>query len=43
VGNGEGMQVLRYGPQQKYDGHFDYFFDKQSVQNGGNRYATVLM
>ncbi|GAB4818416.1 hypothetical protein N2152v2_005462 [Parachlorella kessleri] len=43
VGNGEGLQVLRYDKKQKYDGHYDYFFDKQSVQNGGNRYATVLM
>lgn len=42
VGNGEGLQVLRYGQNQKYDGHYDYFFDKQNIQNGGNRYATVL-
>ena len=43
VGNGEGLQVLRYQKSQKYDGHYDYFFDEKSVQNGGNRYATVLM
>jgi prolyl 4-hydroxylase len=41
--NGEGLQILRYDPSQKYDGHFDYFFDKAGIQNGGNRYATVLM
>jgi prolyl 4-hydroxylase len=43
AGNGEGLQVLRYGQHQEYKGHFDYFFDKANVQNGGNRYATVLM
>ena len=42
MGNGEGLQVLRYTKTQKYEGHFDYFFDKSSIQNGGNRYATVL-
>ena len=41
--NGEGLQILRYDPAQKYDGHYDYFFDKAGIQNGGNRYATVLM
>lgn len=41
--NGEGLQILRYDPSQKYDGHYDYFFDKAGIQNGGNRYATVLM
>jgi len=43
VHNGEGLQVLRYKKEQKYDAHWDYFFDKQNSQNGGNRYATVLM
>ena len=43
VGNGEGIQILRYDKSQKYDGHYDYFFDKAGIQNGGNRYATVLM
>jgi prolyl 4-hydroxylase len=42
-GNGEGFQVLRYEKDQEYKGHFDYFFDDVSVQNGGNRLATVLM
>lgn len=44
VGNGEGLQILRYDKGQKYDGHFDYFFDEQNGEkNGGNRFATVLM
>jgi hypothetical protein len=43
VENGEGLQVLRYRHGQKYDAHWDYFFDSASVKNGGNRYATVLM
>lgn len=42
VDYGEGFQILRYTPTQKYDGHYDYFFDENSVNNGGNRYATVL-
>lgn len=43
VGNGESFQILRYEKTQKYDGHFDYFFDKKGSLNGGNRYATVLI
>ena len=43
MGNGEGFQVLKYTKDQKYDGHYDYFFDAASVSNGGNRYATVLI
>ncbi|GLI66473.1 hypothetical protein VaNZ11_010316 [Volvox africanus] len=43
VGNGEGLQVLRYQKEQKYDAHWDYFFHKDGITNGGNRYATVLM
>eukprot|EP00884_Botryococcus_braunii_P009280 jgi/Botrbrau1/18353/Bobra.0179s0078.1 len=43
VGNGEGLQVLRYENGQHYDGHFDYFFHEGGTSNGGNRYATVLM
>lgn len=42
-GNGEGLQVLKYQKEQKYDAHWDYFFHKDGVSNGGNRYATVLM
>ncbi|GAB4820202.1 hypothetical protein N2152v2_007248 [Parachlorella kessleri] len=43
AGHGEGMQVLRYNHNQKYEPHFDYFFHKEGTANGGNRYATVLM
>ncbi|KAL4857404.1 putative prolyl 4-hydroxylase 4 [Chlorella vulgaris] len=44
AGNGEGLQVLHYEPGEKYDAHWDYFFDKVNGEsNGGNRYATVLM
>ena len=43
AGNGEGLQILKYTQTQKYDGHYDYFFDDKAPQNGGNRYATVLM
>lgn len=42
VGNGEGLQVLKYNKRQKYDAHWDYFFHKDGLSNGGNRYATVL-
>ncbi|PRW56888.1 putative prolyl 4-hydroxylase 4 [Chlorella sorokiniana] len=42
VGNGEGMQVLRYETGQEYEGHYDYFFHKDGIANGGNRYLTVL-
>jgi len=42
VTNGEGLQVLRYNKDQKYEAHWDYFFDDMNNQNGGNRYATVL-
>ena len=41
--NGEGLQVLRYEKTQKYDAHWDYFFHKDGISNGGNRFATVLM
>lgn len=43
VWNGEGLQVLRYKKQQKYDAHWDYFFDQENIRNGGNRWSTVLM
>jgi len=42
VWHGEGLQVLRYQRNQKYDAHWDFFFDKENSVNGGNRYATVL-
>ncbi|KAL6758810.1 hypothetical protein V8C86DRAFT_2585919 [Haematococcus lacustris] len=43
VHNGEGLQVLRYKPGQKYDAHWDWFFDAENTRNGGNRWSTVLM
>lgn len=43
VHNGEGLQVLRYRDGQKYDSHWDWFFDSVNTENGGNRWATVLM
>ncbi|CAI5976956.1 unnamed protein product [Closterium sp. NIES-65] len=39
--NQEAMQVLRYQEGQKYEAHHD-FFEKEG-QQGGHRYATVLM
>ncbi|TYJ34830.1 hypothetical protein E1A91_A05G195900v1 [Gossypium mustelinum] len=43
VENGEGLQVLHYEVEQKYDAHFDYFLDEFNTKNGGQRMATVLM
>ena len=43
VEHGEGLQVLKYEKEQKYDAHWDYFFHRNGITNGGNRYATVLM
>ncbi|KAG6511510.1 probable prolyl 4-hydroxylase 3 [Zingiber officinale] len=43
VENGEGLQVLHYEVGQKYEPHFDYFFDEYNIKNGGQRMATVLM
>jgi len=43
VHNGEGLQVLRYKESQKYDAHWDWFFDEANQKNGGNRHSTVLM
>lgn len=43
VGNGEGIQVLKYEKDQEYKPHFDYFFHEAGNDNGGNRLATVLM
>lgn len=42
-GHGEGLQVLRYVNGEEYKPHFDYFFDTESISNGGNRLATILM
>ncbi|KAJ4960438.1 hypothetical protein NE237_020348 [Protea cynaroides] len=41
--NGESIQVLRYKHGEKYEPHFDYFFDKVNQEFGGHRVATVLM
>lgn len=35
--------MLRYELGQKYEPHYDYFFDPVNIQQGGHRYATVLM
>ncbi len=48
VENGEGIQVLRYGPGAQYKPHYDYF-DPQApgtptiLQRGGQRVGTVVM
>ncbi|KAJ4801222.1 2-oxoglutarate (2OG) and Fe(II)-dependent oxygenase superfamily protein [Rhynchospora pubera] len=36
-------QVLQYEATQKYEPHFDYFYDEKDQLRGGHRYATVLM
>ena len=41
--HGEGIQILRYEKDQKYDPHFDYFQDDENIKHGGQRVATVLM
>ncbi|GFS45053.1 oxoglutarate/iron-dependent oxygenase [Actinidia rufa] len=41
--NGEAMQILHYEHGQKYEPHFDYFYDKVNRELGGHRVATVLM
>lgn len=41
--HGEGIQILHYGIGQKYEPHFDFFFDQFNTQNGGQRIATILM
>ena len=48
VENGEGVQVLRYGPGAEYRPHFDYFDPAEPgtpsiLQRGGQRVATVVM
>jgi prolyl 4-hydroxylase len=48
VENGEGMQVLRYGPGAEYKPHYDYFDPAQPgtramLQRGGQRVATLVM
>ncbi|GJP38985.1 hypothetical protein CLOM_g23385 [Closterium sp. NIES-68] len=41
--HGEAIQILKYEIGQKYDAHYDYFFDAVNTQMGGHRVATVLM
>lgn len=46
--NGEGLQVLRYGPGAEYKPHFDYFDPAQPgtaavLRRGGQRVGTVVM
>ncbi|XP_057866503.1 probable prolyl 4-hydroxylase 3 [Cryptomeria japonica] len=43
VEHGEGLHVLHYEVEQKYDAHYDYFSDTINVKNGGQRGATMLM
>jgi prolyl 4-hydroxylase len=48
VQNGEGLQVLRYGPGAEYLPHFDYFDPAAPgtpaiLQRGGQRVATLIM
>ena len=46
--NGEGVQVLRYGPGAEYKPHYDYFDPAQPgtptiLRRGGQRVGTVVM
>ncbi|EOA23302.1 hypothetical protein CARUB_v10018771mg [Capsella rubella] len=41
--NGESIQVLHYENGQKYEPHFDFYYDTKTLKNGGHRVATVLM
>ncbi|MQL84771.1 hypothetical protein Taro_017290 [Colocasia esculenta] len=41
--HGEGLQILHYEVDQKYEPHFDYFLDEFNTKNGGQRIATVLI
>lgn len=48
VENGEGLQVLRYGPGAQYRPHYDYFDPAEPgtpgiLQRGGQRVATLVM
>ncbi|MDO9402652.1 MAG: 2OG-Fe(II) oxygenase [Polaromonas sp.] len=48
VENGEGLQVLRYGPGAEYKPHYDYFDPAEPgtatiLQRGGQRVATLIM
>ncbi len=48
VENGEGIQVLQYGPGAEYRPHYDYFDPREPgtpsiLARGGQRVATVIM
>ncbi|MDQ3271200.1 MAG: 2OG-Fe(II) oxygenase, partial [Pseudomonadota bacterium] len=48
VENGEGLQVLRYGPGAEYKPHYDYFDPAEAgsatiLARGGQRVATLIM
>ncbi|XP_078434049.1 prolyl 4-hydroxylase 1 [Wolffia australiana] len=43
VENGELIQILRYGKDQYYRPHHDYFSDTHNQKRGGQRVATMLM
>ena len=48
VENGEGLQVLRYGPGAEYKPHYDYFDPGEPgtptiLKRGGQRVGTVVM
>ncbi len=48
VENGEGLQVLRYGPGTEYKPHYDYFDPAEPgtaaiLARGGQRVATLIM
>jgi prolyl 4-hydroxylase len=46
--NGEGLQILHYGPGNQYEPHNDYFDPKDAgtpviLQRGGQRVGTIVM
>ena len=48
VENGEGLQILRYGPGAEYKPHYDYFDPNEPgtptiLRRGGQRVATVVI
>jgi prolyl 4-hydroxylase len=48
VENGEGIQILRYGPGAEYRPHYDYFDPEQPgtdliLKRGGQRVATLVI
>ena len=48
IENGEGLQLLHYGPGEEYKPHYDYFDPAHAgsatvLKRGGQRVATVIM